>query len=398
LVAVGVAPVGAQNMPDPSLINGKAIPANELATGTVTVRVVREAIGNNIPGQQVKLTVAGATRTATTDEQGRAEFGSLPPGAQGVAETSVDGEALKSDPFTVPASGGLRVIMVSGLAKAAERKKAEEARELAAPPTKGVVVLGGNSRIITEFQNDNLEVFYLLDIVNGARTRVDIGGPIIVDLPAGAGGARTMEGSSPSATVNGSRLTVLGPFAPGTTSVQIGYQLRYNSPDIALAQKFPVAAQSLTVGIQKAGDMKMSSPQFKATRELTTDDGMVYLVGDASGLPANGTLAISVSNLPLHSRVPRYAALAAAAAIILAGVWLMVGTRGQDQEALRTLTARRDTLLGDLEQLELKRRAGNVAEERYNSRRQRLVTELEQIYGELDHAGGPQGGGEGVAA
>ena len=44
----------AQDMPDPSLIHGRAIPAQELPDGTVTVRVVREAIGNNVPGQQVQ--------------------------------------------------------------------------------------------------------------------------------------------------------------------------------------------------------------------------------------------------------------------------------------------------------------------------------------------------------
>ena len=36
---------------------------------------------------------------------------------------------------------------------------------------------------------------------------------------------------------------------------------------------------------------------------------------------------------------------------------------------------------------------------RYAARRQKLVAELEQIYGELDEEGaGPQGGGKGVAA
>jgi hypothetical protein len=71
LLVAGVA--GAQDMPDPSLIHGRAIPASELGDGVVTVRVVREAIGNNIAGQQVELTVAGGARKATTDEQGRAE-------------------------------------------------------------------------------------------------------------------------------------------------------------------------------------------------------------------------------------------------------------------------------------------------------------------------------------
>src|SRR4030095_5543899 len=66
------AQVSAQiNMPDPSLIHGKALPAPELPSGTVTVRVVREAIGNNIADQDVRVTVGGMTRTARTDDQGR---------------------------------------------------------------------------------------------------------------------------------------------------------------------------------------------------------------------------------------------------------------------------------------------------------------------------------------
>ena len=47
----------AQDMPDPSLIHGRAIPAGELANGTVTVRVVREAIG----GAHRGLTITAAS-------------------------------------------------------------------------------------------------------------------------------------------------------------------------------------------------------------------------------------------------------------------------------------------------------------------------------------------------
>src|SRR5687767_15833619 len=88
-LAVGV--LSAQiAMPDPALIHGRAIPAGELATGTVTVRVVREAIGNDIPGQQVRLTVNGQARTAATDAEGRAEFPGLTPGAEVRADATVD--------------------------------------------------------------------------------------------------------------------------------------------------------------------------------------------------------------------------------------------------------------------------------------------------------------------
>lgn len=392
-------PARAQQMPDPSQIHGKAIPAAELPAGTVTIRVVREAIGNNIQGQQVKVTVGGMTKTATTDEQGRAQFESLPPGEQARAEATVDGESLVSDPFMVPTAGGLRVILVAGMAQAAERKKAEEAKELAAPPTKGVVVIGGNSRILMQFQNDNLQVYYVLEVVNSARTRVDVGGPLLLDLPRGAGGASSLEGSSPSVKVAGNRVTVLGPFAPGTTSVQIGYQLRYDSSDLAFEQKFPVAVEQVTVGVQKAGDMRMSSSEFERTNELRTEEGTTFLVGNGPALPAGKPLTLTLTGLPIHSPVPRYVALGLAATIVVIGVWLVVAARGQDARSRQALERRRDSLLGELEQLEVKRRAGTINAERYSSRRLRLVSELEAIYGELDEAGAsPPGGGEGIAA
>jgi len=392
-------PAHGQQMPDPSQIHGKAIPAAELPAGTVTVRVVRESLGNNVSGQQVKVTIGGTTKTATTDDQGRALFDNLPRGEQGRAEVTVSGESLVSDPFTVPAAGGLRVILVAGIAQAAERKKAEEAKELAAPPTKGVVVIGGNSRILMQFQDDNLQVFYVLDVINNARSRVDIGGPLIFDLPRGAAGASSLEGSSPSVKVSGNRVTVLGPFAPGTTAVQVGYQLRYDSHDVTVAQKFPVAMEQVTVGVQKVGDMRMTSPQFQTTRDLRTDEGTVFLVGNGSTLAGGQALTLNLTGLPVHNNLPRIAALTLAGAIIALGVWLVVAARSSDTRTRKALEQRRDSLLGELEQLEVKRRAGTINAERYSSRRQRLLSDLEAIYGELDEAGAaPPGGGEGVAA
>ena len=51
--------LAAQNVPDPSAVHGKPLPAPELADGTLTVRVVREAMANSLPGQTVTVT-AGA--------------------------------------------------------------------------------------------------------------------------------------------------------------------------------------------------------------------------------------------------------------------------------------------------------------------------------------------------
>jgi hypothetical protein len=392
-------PVAAQDMPDPSLIHGRAIPAPELPNGTVTVRVVRQAIGNNVAGQQVRVTVGGTTRTATTDELGRAEFTDLPQGGDARAEATVDGEPLVSQPFPVPASGGLRVILVAGMARAAEQRAREEAEAAAAPAVKGTVVLGGNTRILMEFNDDVLRAFYVLEIVNSARSRVDTGGPLIIDLPEAIGAASVLEGSSPSASASGNRVTIMGPFASGTTTVQVGFQLRYSGSERTVVQTWPVPLQQVIVAVEKVGGAAMSSQQFAATSDVRTDDGTVFVLGNGPALPAGTPLTVRLSNLPARSAVPRYVALGLALTIAGFGTWLAVTARSTHGQQRQALLKRRDTLLGELAQLESRRRAGAMAPERYATRRERIVTELEQLYGELDEASaGPQGGGEGVAA
>jgi hypothetical protein len=383
-------------MPDPSLINGKALPAGDLQTGTITVRLVRESIGNNIIGQQVTMTVGDTTKSAVTDEQGRAEFKGLPAAVEGHAEAIVDGERLASDPFVVPRSGGLRVILVAGLAKAAERRKQEEAQAAAAPAVKGAVTFGANSRIIFEFPDDLIRVYYMIDIVNNARTRVDIGGPLILDLPTVAAGATPLEGSSPQATINGARITVTGPFASGVTSLQVAFQLPFDSANLTMEQKWPAPVEQVTVASQKIAGLSISSPQFTSIGDVKADDGNTFILGSGGALPAGGTLAIQLSGLPVHSSTPRNVALGLATVIALLGIWLALPSASGSRESRKGLMSRRDALLGDLAKIEERIRGGNESA-KDAARKQRLVVELEQIYGELDEAS-PRGGGEGVAA
>lgn len=390
----------AQEMPDPSLIHGRAIPAPELPDGVVTVRVVREAIGNNIVGQEVQVVAGNRTATATTDNLGRAEFQGLPRGAGARAEAIVEGERLESQPFVVPTSGGLRVILVAGLGRAAERRAREAEEAAKAPPVRGAVVLGGNSRVLMQFEDDVLQVFYVLEIVNNARHRVDPGGPLVIELPAGATGAATLEGSSPSASVEGRRLVITPPFVPGTTTIQVGFRLPHRASELVFEQLWPVPLKQVTVGVEKVvPELALTSTQLTATNEVRAGNGTVFLLGTGPALAAGTPLRVVLSNLPYHSRTPRDVALGLAAAMLALGAWLAVGSRGRQGESLAALARRRDQLLSELAQLEARRRAGTMPPERYTPRRQRIIGELEQIYGELDDRGaGPHGGGEDLAA
>jgi hypothetical protein len=106
---------------------------------------------------------------------------------------------------------------------------------------------------------------------------------------------------------------------------------------------------------------------------------------------------LTLTGLPFHSKTPRYVALTLAGGLLAFGAWLAIGGRSRSEDARQALVARRDTLLGQLAQIESKRRAGSDPDGQ-SKRRARILSELEQIYGELDESyPGPQGGGEGVA-
>jgi hypothetical protein len=388
----------AQNVPDPAAVNGKPLPAPELPAGTVTVRVVREAMANAIPNQTVTLTANGKALTGRTNEAGRAEFPNLPAGAEIKAETTVDGEKIVSESFPLPASGGVRVALISGVARAVARREQEQVAERAAPPVRGIVTIGGDTRIIGEFQGDNLFFFYQIDIVNNARAPVDTGGPFEMDLPEAATTPTLMEGSPKNATLDGRHIKVPGPFPPGTTTVNVQYQLRYTSSDYTFRQKWPVAVQQVPMFLQRIGSVTMSSPQLQTGRDVVAQNGTTFAAASAETLPPGTELTVRLSNLPLHSKVPGYVALGLAGLVVAYGVWLSVTAR-KGEAARQALLSRRDALLARLEELEVKRREGKMADDRYLARRRRLMADLEELYHDLDEATGrTQGGDEGVAA
>lgn len=380
LVATGA--IAQVDMPDPAAMSGTPLPAPELPAGTVTVRVVRERMGNNVVGQDVELVVGGAKRIMKTDAQGRAQFDNLPAGAAVEASTVVDGEALRSQAFTVPDRGGIRVALVAGVAaaKAAEKAAADAAAKEPARP--GVVEIGPESRIILEYQDDNLTIFYLLEVVNNARTPIDIGGPLLIRLPTGAAGASMMQGSSPNASARGDMVTITGPFPPGKTVAQVGFSLPQAGESIEIRQTWPAALAQVFVAVEKIGNMQLSSPQLTEARDMTSE-GQSFIMGTGGRLNAGDTLVLNLSGLPAHSLTPRNAVLAAVALIFVVGAWLAWSPARAHAAQDARLVAQREKLLKEIIALE-KKQQGKPLSEADDSRLQRSTAELERVLAALD--------------
>ena len=385
VIVIGIAiPAYAQvNMPDPSAIAGQPLPAPELPNATVSVRVVRERMGNNVAGQDVTLNVGSTPRTAKTDAQGRAQFDGIPPGTVVQATTTVDGEVLTSQPFSVPGTGGVRVALIAGIATAAAREKAAAEAAAREPARPGIVEFGPESRVVIEFQDDTLTVFYLLEVVNNARTPIDIGGPLLIELPTGAAGASVMQGSSPNASVRADLLTITGPFPPGVTPAQIGFTLPQAGANTTIRQTWPAAMAQVFVGVEKIGDIKMSSPNLTGTREMQTENGAVFIMGTGGRINAGQELVINLTGVPAHDHTSRNVVLALVVVIFAVGAWLAL-TPGKAHEAQEEqLRARKEKLLSQVAALESKRRAGKLAPAE-EAKLQRATNELERVIAELD--------------
>ena len=94
-----------QAQPDPREMSGIPLPVSDLPDGTISVRVVRRQLSNNVLDQPVQLYQGDNVLTALTDESGRAQFVGLSPGASVYAVTTVDDEHLESSAVLGAAPG-----------------------------------------------------------------------------------------------------------------------------------------------------------------------------------------------------------------------------------------------------------------------------------------------------
>lgn len=372
-------------MPDAKQMSGVPLPAGDVAVGTLTVRVVRGSMANPLAGESVELVGGPAPKTVKTNDQGRAEFPGLAPGTRVKAVATVNGERLESQEIEIPPTGGIRVALVATDPDMA--KRAEEDKKLAQLPAQaGMVVLGDQTRFVFEIGDEGLNVFNIVEILNTARTPVQPQTPVIFDLPEIADHPGILDGSTPQAVLAGKRLTVNGPFAPGTTLVQFAYTVPFGASDVTIEQKLPVALNQLSVMAQKVGDLHLLSPQMADHREMQAE-GQTYIVGQGPALKAGDTITFNFTGLPSQPTWPRNLALALAVLIIGAGVYGSTRTgkaAAAEQARVKKLQARRDRLFNELASLEERHRENTIDPSRYSAERRELITALERVYAEMD--------------
>jgi hypothetical protein len=364
-------------------MSGIPRPDTQQAPRSVSVRVIKGDLSNNVADQPVDLQVDGKTQTIKTDENGRAQFENLPPGARLKAVTVVDGERIESQEFPAPTQPGIRLMLVA----TDRQKEAQKSAEASAPAVPGEVTIGAQSYVVMEPADEMVEVFYILNITNPNRTPVNPASNFMFDTPGDAQGTTIMEGSSPQATANGTRIRVQGPFQPGETVVQVAYLIPVSSSGtVEVKQAFPSSMDHLAVMVKKQGDMKLSSPQIGRQQDMPGGGDLYIAAAGDKPVAAGEPITLTLSGLPHHSSVPRWTALTLAFGIAVVGAWAArkpvdPNDRGNGR---KQLMVRREKLFQDLLRLENDHRRGKTDPSKYAGRREELLAALEHVYGALD--------------
>jgi hypothetical protein len=363
---------------DPRQMAGIPRPVNDLPNGSISVRVIRGQLTNNVPNHPVEAHLPnGQVVTVNTDASGRAQFDNLRAGASVTFAATVDGERLESQEFAVPAQGGIRLMLVA-------TDKAAGATP-AVPAVAGQVALSENSRIVFEPGDEMVTVYYILEIVNAGSSPVTPTTPFALDMPKGAQFTTLLEGTSPLAKSKGAHITVGGPFPPGPTMVRVAYELPSETGGVDVVQTFPATLDRLMVLVRKQGDAKLASPQLERQQEFPSE-GETIIGGMGGRIAAGQPISVSLSDLPHHSLAPRWIAVSLAAVIVVCG--MLAATRKEDVTAQaaerKRLVSRREKLFADLVKVERDRRSGRGDADRLATRREELMASLEHIYGALD--------------
>ena len=363
--------------PDPWQMSGLPLPDPALPDGTVTVRVIRGQITNNVPDQLVELRQGDSVETARTDSEGRATFLTLNAGQPVQASTELDGQPLQSQSFAAPGRGGIRVMLVGA-----------DSDRPALPAQAVTVTLGDESWIQVELIEESVEVYYFLQVVNPTDTPVDPPAPIAFDLPSGATGTTVLRGASPRTVVDGRRVELPGPFDPGSTPLHVAYILPYSGESLAITQSFPADLEALLISVEQWGALEVVSSQIDRRMELPDNEGngTPHMLGAGPRIATGRALSVELVGLPSRSRVPSTVTLIVAIGILGFGVWGASGHPAMTATSKRrkTLEARKEKLLTDLVRVERQHRVGKIGSTKHTTRRHELLGALERVYRELD--------------
>ena len=336
-------------------MSGLPLPDGELPDGTISVRVIRGQLANNVTDHPVDLHQGDIVTTATTDANGRATFLTLNPGVEVYAVTELDGQRIQSQRFGVPGRGGVRLMLVGAadptvLGEARRAGICDVWERVVDPDRAG----RGNRRGLLPARRAQ----------HGPGPGRAGGADRLRRAARGGGGHRAAGVVAPDDRGGVARRVARDRFHRAPARFALGTVLPYTSGSLAVSQRFPANLEALVMMVEKWGTMDVASAQISRRGDLSAEEsgGAPYLLAGGPLIAAGEPLAFELTGLPHHNRMPTNLALAVAFGMLAIGTWgafAPASSAGPGPTATRrrAAEARKEKLFADLVKVERQRRA-----------------------------------------
>jgi hypothetical protein len=363
--------------------------AADLPKGTLVIELRgpdgQPLSGKNLRLGEIRLNAAQDGREVkvhpgVSDGAGLVRFQDLTTGetAGYAAVVEHEGMRLSTQPFRMPASGGMRGKILA----------------LARTRDPAVLQLHPLSKVVVDLREEALAVMIGLTFRNSSQQIFDPGEDgLVIELPEGAVNAQEIEGGEPLEIVPGKLVRLKTPIPPDSaasfvTQVRFGYILPTGGDDrLDVPLRLPVAWPDPFLIVPEKTGLILEAPGLKPLPGNEVDGaGDKVKSFTVPSVAPGSTLALSVAGIPARDRTGRTVA-AGLCLMLVAGALVFArpprsvrATARSDRDAL---IARREELFAELVTVEEQRKASPQAAGRLVDRRKEIITKLEVVYRDL---------------
>lgn len=339
LLALASSPALAQ---DPPLDHKGSMSAplfvEDLPVGSVSVRIARPSmtepiVGENVVGSWTTKDGKANSATVKTGADGRAIFAGVPVSSTFGAKATIEGKALTTTQFTVPAQGGTRLLMIIGAqANEALSEMAKGVHPDALDKTSDLSVLriSSGSRMMVELREDAIGVMQNLLVENTSDKVFDPGQRgLLIPLPDGFAGAEKLPGGADLEIKEGAGVflhTLIPPTQAPAAAVQVrvGYVLAtHETPEFDIVQPMPLGLQGGLILVPDQIPITLSAPGMRMLAPAHDDDGNVMRMYDLEAVAPGQALRMTVRGLPTRNQVGKWIAAGLVGLLIIAGIVAM---------------------------------------------------------------------------